>query len=339
MINYISIFSNVPGMQAVQSYQSCCVCTHTWSRGPRRKCMYDGYRRFSPIGSHLRGRRVHHADVVYEYRDAEIRPPPRLRTDELVRATAIYARRRRQPVLGHKTFPLLANWPGFSWYRMNTPDLMHDSKLLLEMLLKLMVGHVSDAGSYSAWSKDDTHRLDAQRYGVWRSIWPDEHGALPWRLTQVDRLELDRQMLRLKWPHHLDLIAYRGFSFWQKPNRLWKIKRKITTLYYILPTVIRNKVPPLRNAIQAFVWAMRRLIGQVHSHDEAVGLGITPGSKTVAKNIIRSANNDLIRSLCLFEGCVPTTYLNPALHHFAHYGLYTKSHGSLCLYWMMAFER
>ena len=78
----------VTGMQAVQSYQSCCVCTHTWSRGPRRKCMYDGYRRFSPIGSHLRGRRLRHADVVYEYRDIEIRPPPRLRTDELVRATS-----------------------------------------------------------------------------------------------------------------------------------------------------------------------------------------------------------------------------------------------------------
>ena len=29
------------GMQNCQAYQSCCVCTHTWSRGPRTKCMYD----------------------------------------------------------------------------------------------------------------------------------------------------------------------------------------------------------------------------------------------------------------------------------------------------------
>ena len=32
------------GMQACQAYQSCCVCTHTWTPGPRTKCMYDGYR-------------------------------------------------------------------------------------------------------------------------------------------------------------------------------------------------------------------------------------------------------------------------------------------------------
>lgn len=328
------------GLQAVQSYQSCCVCTHTWSRGPRTKCMYDGYRCFVQMGSRSRGRRVQYAGHVYEYRDEETRPPPRLRTDELVRASAIYARRRRQPVLGHKTFPLLSNWPGFSWYRMNTPDLMHDSKLLLEMLLKLLVGHVSMAGGYSAWSKDDTHRRDSQRYGVFRDVWTDRGGSFPWRLAKEDREELDARMLRVMWPHHIDRIAYRGFSFWKKPNRLWKIKRKITTLYYVLSTALRDKVAPLRTAINTFVWAMRRLDGQVHSHETAVHhLGITPGSRTVPKNIVRRANADLIRSLCLFEGCIPTTHLNPALHHFVHYAQYTKSHGSLRLFWMMAFER
>ena len=37
------------GMQACQAYQGCPVCTHTWTRGPRTKCMFDGYRAFQRV--------------------------------------------------------------------------------------------------------------------------------------------------------------------------------------------------------------------------------------------------------------------------------------------------
>jgi len=48
---------------------------------------------------------------------------------------------------------------------------------------------------------------------------------------------------------------------------------------------------------------------------------------------------DLARGLVLLEGAMVATYLVPIWHHFAHYGEYTKTHGMLRLYWMMAFER
>lgn len=146
-------------------------------------------------------------------------------------------------------------------------------------------------------------------------------------------------MLGVIWPHYLDRIAYRGFSFWKKTNRLWKTRRKIMLLYYVLPTQLRDQVPQLRVAIHAFVWAMRQLEGQVHSCQTANRLGILPGSRTVRKQDMGKLHNNLVRALCLFEGCLPVSHINPAMHHFAHYAMYTKSHGSLRLYWMMVFER
>ena len=146
-------------------------------------------------------------------------------------------------------------------------------------------------------------------------------------------------MLNTMWPHYSDRIAYRGHSFWSKPNRLWKTRRKILLLYYILPTQIRDQVPKLREAIFCFVWAMRRLEGQVHSVLHAKSQGILPGSRTIRKSTLNQIHNDLVRALCLFEGIIPTTHLNPGLHHFVHYAQYTMSHGLLYKFWMMGFER
>ena len=84
---------------------------------------------------------------------------------------------------------------------------------------------------------------------------------------------------------------------------------------------------------------MRRLDGQVHSYDSANDVGIVPGSRTVSKAEMQNIHRDLIRGLCLLEGCIPTTHLNPAMHHFVHYTQYTVSHGPLRNFWMMMFER
>ena len=96
------------GMQACQSYQGCCVCTHCWSRGPRTKCMFDGYRCFLNPGSRGRRARVCWRGHVYHYRDEERRPVPLTRDDNMVFAAVRMAKERRQPVVGHKHLPLLS---------------------------------------------------------------------------------------------------------------------------------------------------------------------------------------------------------------------------------------
>jgi len=127
------------GMKACQAYQSCCVCTHVFSKGPRTKPMFDGYRSFLREGSHGRMRRVPFRGHVFEYRDEEVRPVPTRRDDSLVHAAVTAVKQKQQPILGHKSAPLLANWPGFSWYRYNTPDLMHGNDNIIKLNNNLQI--------------------------------------------------------------------------------------------------------------------------------------------------------------------------------------------------------
>ena len=79
--------------------------------------------------------------------------------------------------------------------------------------------------------------------------------------------------------------------------------------------------------------------GQVCSYETARAQGILPGSRALDPDEISAMEADLVCAIVLFEGCLPTDYLIPSTHHFVHYGLYTMSHASLRLFWMMFFER
>ena len=130
------------------------------------------------------------------------------------------------------------------------------------MLLKVIVGH-RDQGMYAAWSdaKDMQHRREAEMLGIHPEIWPQNAGPLPYRLTRAQITTLDRRMSLLLWPHYIERLYYDGHSFWTHPSRMWKMRRKLRLLYYILPTQIRDQIPPVRHALYTFVWAMRRLEG------------------------------------------------------------------------------
>ena len=81
-----------------------------------------------------------------------------------------------------------------------------------------------------------------------------------------------------------------------------------------------------------------RILG-LPMYEEALRLGILPGSFGVDKRDIQQVHTELIRGLVLLEGCLPLSHLNPGMHHFVHYAEYTASHGPLRLHWMMPFER
>ena len=150
---------------------------------------------------------------------------------------------------------------------------------------------------------------------------------------------LDARTDNKTWAHYLEPLYYDGASFWQKPSRMWKSRRKYRLLLFVLPVLIRDVVPQLREAINLLASSLRRLDGQVHSYERAILLGILPGSRALGHAEIDSINDDLIRALVLLEGSVPVSYLIPSMHHLVHYGEYTKTHGILRTFWMMAFER
>ena len=98
-------------------------------------------------------------------------------------------------------------------------------------------------------------------------------------------------------------------------------------LQYILLTQIRDVKPEIRKAFEKFVWALRRLDGQVHSFNNAEMHGILPGSRTIDKRDMSDIHKDLVCGLTMLEGCLPVSHLNPGLHHFVHYAAYTSTHG------------
>lgn len=324
-------------MESSVSFTGCCVCTHCWSTHRN----YDGYRRFLARGSRGRQREVMYGGHRYEYAASEARPVPKYRTNDFVRSATAFAKQRGAPYMGHKHAPLLSLWPGYDWRRMNIPDVMHDIKLLVEMLLKVMIGKGIDRGNggYKSWSNDRTHRVQSQQRDIFRDIWPDRNGNLPWRLTAAELAELEERMRRVTWPHYVDRHYYEGCSFWRKPGRLWKTQRKVVLLYFILATQLRDKLPRLRVALFTIIWALRRLDGQVYSHEAAMTLGVLPGSRTIDPTQLPAIHRDLIVGLCLLEGCLPVLHLNPALHHIVHFAQYTMTHGCLRSLWMMYFER
>lgn len=139
------------GMQSCQSYQGCPVCLHTWTPGKilgRKQVVCDGYRCFLHRDSAARQKTFFFEGQKYEYRwprvyfvllcvivvinwssvlvdrNVETRPVPASRDDEFVRS-AVGLATEKEPVCGHKSAPLLSKWPGYSWFRMNVPEIMH----------------------------------------------------------------------------------------------------------------------------------------------------------------------------------------------------------------------
>ena len=216
-----------------------------------------------------------------------------------------------------------------------------DLKLLCEMLLKIIIGKGIDAGDggWKGWNRDMEHRVDSAKRGIFRDIWPDRMGPLPWRLTKEELNELDERMKRCSWPHYVDRLEYDNASFWLKPSRLWKTTRKIVLFLYVLSSQLRDKLPRLRTAIHMLTRALRKLDGQVHSYEDAVNQDILPGSRTVDPSEMAAIHRDIIIGLCLLEGSLPVKHLHPALHHIAHFAQYTLTHGCLRILWMMFFER
>ena len=63
------------------------------------------------------------------FRNIERRDAPERRDDAFV-PRAVNIASDKKPFVGHKTLPLLCRWPGYSWRRMNLPEIMHGASLL-----------------------------------------------------------------------------------------------------------------------------------------------------------------------------------------------------------------
>ena len=114
------------------------------------QCCFGGYRTFLPARSRGRQTRLAHGGHTYEYGTVETRNPAKLRDVKFARQCLVVVEAMAMPCGGHKSPPLIVRWSGFNWYRMSLPELMHDSKIFLELLLKVLVGKQSGSGFYGS---------------------------------------------------------------------------------------------------------------------------------------------------------------------------------------------
>lgn len=265
-------------MQAITAFYPCPHCLHTWQPGVRGQ-IYGGYRRFLPPNSPWRRQSFQFMGRSYQFRDVESRTPPRSRNDVNVRVMCARASSSR-PFLGHKGPHFFSAWSGVDWDG-NTCDVMHDLKLLCEMILKVLVGTRSSKGWYKEWSskkKDDNHRHDCRVYGIFREFFSSTETPPPWRLSKEQVRTCDSRVKSIWWPRYMDPLSFEGHSFWTHSDRIWKCSHKAYVLLVILPTCLHGFVPEVHTALLVLVSALRRLKGQVFCVEEARRRCFIPGS-------------------------------------------------------------
>ena len=142
------------------------------------------------------------------------------------------------------------------------------------------------------------------------------------------------------WTHYCDKLAWKGFSFWLKTDRIWKAKHKILCVLRILPTCLRGFVKATHLALLHISDALIQLEGQYIAVAEARRLGISIGDNPIIdESKIKALGRQLLKGLVMLEGSVPVSHLNPALHHVVHYAAETARIGSLAWVSMDTFER
>lgn len=220
----------------MQAYYPCYRCIHTWQPG-RSKVIHDGgFRRFLTEDHSWCAKTFRVGDCQYEFRDMERRQPPVRQTVNL----AVSRARPTRPFLGHtRDFHFF----GIGWGPTGGEACWIGYTTLNAFVRCVSVGFVvkGSDGFYKSWGmKDAQRREDCRIFGIFPDFVAGE--LPPWRLSKPQRKLMDNRVKKMWWTHYSDKLAWQGFSFWMKTDRIWKAKHKILCLLTILPTCLRGYV-------------------------------------------------------------------------------------------------
>ena len=235
--------------QACTANQGCPHCIHRWQRlireGARARRVYGGYRRFLALNSPLRRKSFLWNGHMYFFKDVEKRNWPKSRTMRTFWECAKHATKCKA-FCGHKGLPFRWSWTGFDCQR-SMSDMMHDLKCVCEMVLKGLVGY-GKHGMYKSWKKDSRHREECIAFDMFPEV-HDGDNPLPWRLTLEELKIINERVCKMWWPHYTHKLAKRGTSFFVKSCRCWKSRDKVEILVVLLPTLLRDFVPAVHQAL------------------------------------------------------------------------------------------
>ena len=100
-------------------------------------------------------------------------------------------------------------------------------------------------------------------------------------------------------------------------NRARRISQKLLGLLTILPEVLRDYVPEVRDGIRKFVLGMKLIEGRCINAQEAMELGVPFGSRPLLPEDLEKAKTLIIEGLSMLEGAyvdsrcsIPCVYVN-----------------------------
>ena len=158
--------------KSVNSYVGCAHCAvkfPTGCKGP----IFGIARRYLCQGHRLRRQIV----SPYEYMSPEPALPPLAKDTAFVKyASKQVEQQDLVHYLGQKGEPMFADLDNYNYELMNPADWAHNLSRMLVWICKVLVGpngegFASEAAKAS--SSDHSHRVQAQRYGIFPDIWPD----------------------------------------------------------------------------------------------------------------------------------------------------------------------
>ena len=163
------------------------------------------------------------------------------------------------------------------------------------------------------------------------------------------------------YPHGLAGCSKDGAGFIKNLNRARRISQKLLAFLVLLPTVLQDYVPELREGIRKFVLGLKILEGRCLNARECVEHNVEIGSRPLFPGDLEKAETLIIEGLSMLEGkyqytcaakdliyytiirphtgITPIESTPPVSHVFVHYPELAKLFGVLKWYWLMVFER
>lgn len=159
----------------VQSYCGCSTCAVHYDQGPGEP-IFALARRYLPLGHPLREQHCTFKGRMYEYRNAESRTPPAVKTSQTLFNYVARARHHGvEHYLGQKGPIMLHKYLTMEYSRFNLLEWMHNLKCAFDNWMDLLVGR--DA------KFDKRSRATSQALGLFRDIWTGQIKYLP-QVTQ-----------------------------------------------------------------------------------------------------------------------------------------------------------
>ena len=235
---------------SVQSYCGCSHCQVHYDQGPDGP-IYALARRYLPPGHPLRSRRCHFKGQLYEFRDAEVRTAPRIKTtQDLFKYVALALRHNVDHYLGQKGHMMMYLYRGIQYHKFNILEWMHNMARAFGNLLDLLVGRDNQF--------DTRSRATSKGLGVFASVWLEQTVFLSEVRTRALRMLDDEQIAGENTAWCRRWLRFCGVQV-GGDERVAALRRRVTELR---DRALLGRIP-LPNAVNPLPWRLTSLAREI----------------------------------------------------------------------------